>query len=247
MNMYFYIFLSLYFSYISTNRVNPRGFNNFQLGDNLSNIPDIFSNMSNMSPDDLSINAPASTPPIPLPSINTTPVNASSQDLLGLEDANDAINSALQTLQNTNIAVQAAVNAIATCSAEGVVDCEQLKKLYNKTQEYINIASTSYQKASNSASNTIKISNKAKGLLTSFSLGKNKANAKFSDLAAQIAQNAVSQAKIAASAVAQATAQCSVIVKIRCNECPTPTLSGSAPADNGPSGTTVNETLIIDS
>jgi hypothetical protein len=155
----------------------------------------------------------------PNPSSNAG-MNAAT-DILGLQDADDAINSALQTIQSTNVAVEAAVSAIATCKAEGVVDCQQLKKLYNKTQEYISIAANSFQKANANASNTVRISNKAKALLNAAeSAASNKANAKFSQLAAQIAQNSVAQAKIAASAVAQAAAQCSIIVQIRCNECP---------------------------
>jgi hypothetical protein len=155
------------------------------------------------------------------PSRDTTPVTVNSSDISGLEEANDSITSALDTIQSANLAVQAAVSAVATCKTEGIVDCQQLKTLYNKTTEYINVASNSMQQANASASNTINISNKAKGLLLQAQINAQaKINAKFSDLAAQIAQSALMQAKVAATAVASAAAQCSVIVQIRCNECP---------------------------
>jgi hypothetical protein len=211
--MHVYLLLSLYISY--TYSANRRR-------DDIINTNNAFNNRFN--PDITSIRIPIA---MPLPNLDDMPTDIDRNDMSDVADADDAMDSAIQAVENTNLTVQAAVNAIATCKAEGVVDCEELKRLYNKTQEYINIAANSYQQATSMASKTIKISNKSKRLLKTLTceteIKKHKPNVKLSDLAARMAQNAVSQAKIAATAVAQASAQCSVIVKIRCNECPKPT------------------------
>jgi hypothetical protein len=250
--MCFYLFLFLNICYIFTTKVhNSRKEDKFNsLSASLNNFanlaPNLFNtaqqpnqNNENTNMDNIVHLAPnlLKTATL-LPLLDILPDDISQDDMSDVGDANDAMDNAYQTIQNSNLAVQAAVNAIATCNAEGEIDCEQLMKMYNKTQEYINIASNSYQQATSNASKTINISNKTKKALKVVLIHadnkKNKANAKLSDWAARIAQNAVSQAQIAATAVAKASAQCSVIVKIRCNECPTPaqTLSAAAPPLN---------------
>jgi hypothetical protein len=232
-----FLAFSLLLSSIGTNKSH----NQFRA---LQNSEDLIHSIRSNRPSTASFN-PLRTPTAPaLPIRDTSPINVNNLDISGLEDANDAINGALLTLQSTNLAVQAAVSAIATCKAEGVVDCQQLKTMYNKTQEYIDVAANSFQQANASASNTIKISNKAKGLLNAAEVNaKTKANAKFSDLAAQIAQNAVAQAKVAATAVAQAAAQCNILVQIRCNECPATAATTPLLASSDSTNSTANITV----
>ncbi len=126
---------------------------------------------------------------------------------------NDAMLSAFKASQNSQIAISAAAKAVVTCTAYGSIDCEELMKTKNQTDVYLKIASNSLQQAKASA-NTVTYS-------SSFSIvgPLDRTNSRMRDWATQVAQIAVNQAQIAAQVTATASAQCEIIVDIKCNKC----------------------------
>jgi hypothetical protein len=246
--MHFYLLLTIYISFVYT--LNDKHKNKKRdRNSNDSNTDNSDSNFLGNFPG-LALGLLRSTPPPPPLDIfanddnNNDYYNNDSddeneiEDDSDLQDATNAINFALQTIKSTNLVVQAASNALATCKADNVVDCDVLKQLYTKTQAYISVANDSLQAATSNANKATDISKKAKSALNTPIHGNNKkpkANANLSDLAAQIAQNAVTQAQTAAYTVVLASSQCGVIVNIRCYELPV-----QPPTSNPDPSSTVN-------
>ena len=125
------------------------------------------------------------------------------------ENSDKALLAAYNTIQHSQITISMAAKAIATCSAYANIDCEELKSSNKTTNIYLDIASKSYAEAKAHArmcheymSKTLSIREKS-----------------ISEMANQMAYSAVHQAHLAADVTAKASAQCSVIIKIKCNEC----------------------------
>jgi hypothetical protein len=137
--------------------------------------------------------------------------------------ANDAMDRASRASANSKKAVQAAASALATCTVQGDVDCEKLKELYGQSTVYIEVASSQTNSAKAEANISMAHAKKAKKNKKNnenFSL----VNSQLADMASSMAQDAVDQAEIAAMVAATASAQCKVMVNIKCNVCPTANL-----------------------
>jgi hypothetical protein len=131
------------------------------------------------------------------------------------DDTTKALQSAVKASQNSQIALSAAAKAVVTCTAYGAIDCEELMKTKNQTDVYLKIASNSLQNAKLSANTVVLTSNSN----FSFTGPLDRRTYMMKDWAFQIAQAAVNQAEIAAQVTATASAQCEIIVDIKCNRC----------------------------
>ncbi len=125
------------------------------------------------------------------------------------EYANNALVSAYNAIQHSQIAISMAAKAIATCSAYANIDCDILKNSNENTNIYLETASQSYSEA------------KAYALICQEYISKTPSMREVSiaDMANRIANTAVQQAELAVQVTAKASAQCSIIVRIKCNEC----------------------------
>jgi hypothetical protein len=143
------------------------------------------------------------------------PIDPNDTDQTNDDGTNDAMQSAFKASQNSQIAISAAAKAVATCTAYGSIDCEQLMKTKNETDVYMKIASNSYHQAKASA-NTAMLSSS----LSFSSFGPlDRRSTMMKDWLSKIAKSAVAQAQIAAQVTATASAQCEIIVDIKCNKC----------------------------
>jgi hypothetical protein len=167
------------------------------------------------------------------PRINTTrlqPIDNIGLQVPSLEDVSrtnaDFENSAVAMLsayraaESSRIAISAAAKAVASCSSYANIDCEEIMRSQNKTEEYIEIAAQSSQQAQVNAQVAKKAVTASRYILGNEpnASGK-KVNARFADIADQIANSAAQQAKIAVDVTASAQAQCNLIVHIKCNVC----------------------------
>jgi hypothetical protein len=134
-------------------------------------------------------------------------------------DANDALETAQTATRTSYTAIQAAASALASCQISGEIDCQQLMDRYGQSSMYIDVASTSQQSAQAQATAVVETARRARRY------GKKDdtlslINSHLADVACGMAQHAVEYAEISAMVAATASAQCGIMMNIKCNTCP---------------------------